>query len=143
MNHGNHEKSSMCSRRLVAVINQWKPTAAGHQILRGANPSQADVEPAGKPIGGSGKTMLETNNPTSSEETNLAPVIQLDLTSAAKNDATKSISSCSTSQPENFTDFGTGATTTTDVEDIAQNEKNVVLCSTSTSVNCTDTICAN
>ena len=131
------------SRRLVAVLNQWKPTAAGHQLIRGGNPSQADTEAAGKPTGG--KTQLEGNKPTSSDESNLAPVIQIEpttsanVTSVCKNAATKSIARCRTNQLENFTDLGTGITS---VGDIAQNEKNIVKRS-STTTNCTDTICAN
>ena len=110
------------SRRLVAVLNQWKPTAAGHQLIRGGNPSQADT---------GGKTQLETNNPTSSDE-----IIQTDPTRSANvNSVCENTASCN--QPENFTDLGTG-TTTTSVDDFSQNKKSVVKCSTTTSVNCTD-----
>ena len=125
------------------MLNQWKPTAAGHQLIRGGAPSQADTEAAGKPTGG--KTQLEGNKPTSSDESNLAPTIQIDpptsanVTSVCKNAATKSIARCRTNQLENFTDLGTGITS---VGDIAQNEKNIVKRS-STTTNCTDTICAN
>ena len=121
------------------------PTTVDSPIAREAENIKVDTEAAGKPtIGGSGKTQLEGNKPTSSDESNLAPTIQIDpptsanVTSVCKNAATKSIASCRTNQLENFTDLGTGITS---VGDIAQNEKNIVKRSTTT--NCTDTICAN